>query len=198
MKGFDAEVLDLLVDGPNSFASIYYGVHSVQKHTVIEVADILSVLLEFVGCGFVQVVQDLERGVSRVPSVEDVEKAEKEYNEWLFSSIGMSETSCDEVGLWFNITKTGRAAWAEWFGVRPEDQAHWSLNDRVCQRILEVRADRSELADRVLDNWLAEHGNIQVISGTRAMKKAVPIVFSDGTEVLDGVLLTCRYRLKKK
>ena len=67
------------------------------------------------------------------------------------------------------------------------------LDDRADQKILEVRAERQDVAEAALDGWLAEHDKVAEVTGSRKSVRTPEFVMRDGTRVLDGVLVTCRY-----
>jgi len=72
------------------------------------------------------------------------------------------------------------------------------LDNRADQGILEVRAERKDVAEAALDRWFAEHGEVQEVLGTRECVKIPEFVMRDGARVPDGVLVTCRYLPKKR
>jgi uncharacterized protein with LGFP repeats len=129
--------------------------------------------------------------------VADYERAKREYGLWLPQATA-SEVSVDEIGLWYQVTERGREAWSQWPGSTGDDRDHWVLDDRADQGILEVRAERKDVAEAVLDRWFAEHGEVQEDAGTREAVKLPEFVMRDGTHVSDGVLVTCRYRSVKR
>ena len=119
------------------------------------------------------------------------------YGRWLPQATA-SEVAVDEIGLWYQITERGRQAWSQSSGSSGDDRDRWMLDDRADQGILEVRAGRNDVAEAALDKWLAEHGEVQEIPGTRESVKIPEFVMRDGTRVPDGVLVTCRYRVEKR
>lgn len=196
LREIDAHVLDLLVDGGSSFAALYFGLSRHWGHTATGVDEALEVLQRLEDHQLVHPRQ-MEPGGFRAPIAADYERAKREYSQWLPQATA-SEVAADEVGLWYQITERGRQAWSRWAGGNGDDRDRWMLDDRADQGILEVRAERKDVAEAALDRWLAEHGEVQEVSGTRESVKIPEFVMRDGTRVPDGVLVTCRYRSEKR
>lgn len=196
LREIDAHVLDLLVDGASSFAALYYGLLHHWGHATMPVEDALEVLQRLEDRRLVQARQMQPDGGFRTPNAADYDRAKREYSQWLPQATA-SEVAVDEVGLWYEITRRGRQAWSRWRTDGGDDRGRWMLDDRADQGILEVRADRKEVAEGALDRWLAEHGEVQEVPGTRESATVSEFVMRDGTRVPDGVLVRCRYRPKK-
>jgi hypothetical protein len=197
LRDIDAHVLDLLVDGESSFAALYYGLSRHWGHPELDVDEALRVLQDLEDRQLVGARQMKPDGAFRPPVASDYEKAKREYGLWLPQATA-SEVSVDEIGLWYEITERGRQAWSQWAGSSRDDRDLWVLDDRADEGLLEVRAGRKEVAEAALDRWLAEHGEVQEVSGTREAVKLLEFVMRDGTRVSDGVLVTCHYRKEKR
>ena len=193
LREIDAHVLDLLVDGESSFAALYCGLSRLWSHTDVGVDEALGVLRQLEGRQLVLARQMEPDGAFRSPVAADYERAKREYGLWL-PRAAASEVAVDEIGLWYQITEQGRQAWSQWSGGSGDAGDRWMLDDLADQGILEVRAERKDVAEVVLDRWLAEHDRVQEIAGTRAAVKIHEFVTRDGTRVADGVLVTSRYR----
>lgn len=197
VRDIDAHVLDLLVDGESSFAALYYGLSRHWDHPEVDVGEALRVLQHLEDRQLVRARQMEPDGAFRAPVAADYERAKREYGLWLPQATA-SEVAVDEIGLWYQVTERGRQAWSQWSGSSGDDRDRWMLDDRADQAILEVRAERKDVAEAALDRWFAEHGEVQEVSGTREAVKIPEFVMRDGTRVSDGVLVTCRYRSEKR
>ena len=197
VREIDAHVLDLLVDGESSFASLYFGLLRRGGYPELEVNGAFRVLQHLEDLQLVRAKQMKSDGSFCAPDGADYERAKLEYGLWLPQATA-SEIPVDEIGLWYEITERGRQAWSQWSRSAREDRDCWMLDDHVEEGILEVRAARKDVAEAVLDRWLAEQGEVQEIPGTRVAVKVPEFVMRDGTRVSDGVLLTCRYRTEKR
>lgn len=196
LRDIDAHVLDLLVDGDASFAALYYGLFRHWGHRGIDVNEALEVLQHLEDRQLVRAMQMQPDGAFRPAVVADYERAKREYGLWLPEATA-SEVSVDEVGLWCQVTEHGRQAWSQWSGCSGDDRNRWVLDDRADQAILEVRAEREDVAEAALERWFAAHGEIQEVSDTRETVKIPEFVMRDGTRVSDGVLVRCRYRTER-
>lgn len=193
----DAHVLDLLVDGESSFAALYYGLSRHWGHTEVDVDEALRVLQHLEDRQLVHARQMESDGAFRPPVAADYERAKREYGLWLPQATA-SEVAVDEVGLWYQVTERGRHAWSQWSGSSGDDRDRWMLDDHADQGVLEVRAGRADVAEAALDRWLAEHGEVQEVAGSRESERILEFILRDGTRVRDGVLVTCRYRAEKR
>jgi hypothetical protein len=190
----DVHVLDLLVDGASSFAALFLGLRRYWGHTDIEVDEVLRVLRELEDRRLILASQMEPDGMFRAAVAMDHQRAAREYTAWLPRATA-SEAAIDETGLWYEITQDGRAAWTWWDGGGTADRERWVLDHRADRGVLEVRADCNEVADRVLNEWLAAH-DTQVVPGSKSTVKIPSFVMRDGTVVVDGILVTCRYWTK--
>ncbi len=197
LEELDAHVLDLLVDGESSFAALYYDLSRHLGHAETDVDGAFDALRRLEDGQLVHSRQMEPDGAFRVPIAADYERARREYNLWLPQATAR-EVAIDEVGLWYQITERGRQAWSRWSGSSGDDRDRWVLDDRADEGILEVRAERKDVAEAALNRWFAEHGELQEVAGTRAAVKIPEFAMRDGTCVSDGVLVTCRYRSKRR
>lgn len=193
LRELDANVLDLLVDGDSSFAALFLGLRHHWGQTEVDVAEVFGVLAQLAERQLVRVTQMEPDGSFRDAVAADLENAKREYGLWLPHAT-YSEVAVDEVGLWYQVTERGRGAWSVWSGRSRGDRECWVLDDHADRGILEVRAGRKEVAEAALSRWLAEHEDVQIVPGSRESVEIPEFVMRDGVRVVDGVLVTCRYR----
>jgi len=192
----EIDALELLAYGPSSFAALYYWLRFQCGYSDVGVTDVFVQLQQMERDSLVRAMQMEPDGAFRTPIAADYERAKRQYVQMLPQATA-SEVSVDEVGLWYEITESGRKAWSRWSESNGDDRDHWMLDDRADQGILEIRAERKDVAEAVLDRWLAEHDEVQEVPGTRECVKIPEFIMRDGTRVFGGVLVTCRYRSGK-
>ena len=193
MLDIEYHALDLLVDGPSSFAALFHGLRVHWKHWELSVIRLLGIFKEMETRGLVRASQMSPDGTFRDPIPEDYENAVHGYSQWLPHATA-SDVAIDEVGLWFRLTEKGRREWTQWTENHPEGRDYWQLDDLVEQGVLEIRAENQDMAVTVLEKWLAEHREVRVIPQSRVSIEIPSFVMRDGTRIANGVLLTYRYR----
>src|SRR5574338_1051546 len=110
------QVLDLLVDAPNSFASLYRDLVNLYGYPrEISCDYLLDVIHDMEVAGLLRTMiedEDKKAALSTVGII-DRNRIASEYNEWL-STAQLSDLSFDKVGVWMEITEAGRELWKEW------------------------------------------------------------------------------------
>lgn len=101
------ELLDLLVDGPSSFAALY---GSLSRHYAYS-GDVVSIfgLLQEMTFEHLTEIWLLSDSYSE-PTEDQVKKALAAYEAWL-PSASTEELAIDEIGIWFKITELGLKFW---------------------------------------------------------------------------------------
>ena len=126
LNDLQAHALDLLVDGPSSFAALFMALRRHWGHRTADVDDVLEVLNRLNDDGLVESRQMEPDGTLRVPNAADLTRARLEYS-LLLPVATAAEVSVDEVGLWYEITEAGREAWSAWGEPRLKDGSRWTL-----------------------------------------------------------------------
>jgi hypothetical protein len=106
-------LLDMLVDGPSSFASIYGSLLQTEPLLCRDVGELFSSALENEKNSRLRLSQMAGDGTFHPASQEEVMRDLRAYEEWLPRAT-FSELSIDEIGLWLEITPKGWAEWQEW------------------------------------------------------------------------------------
>lgn len=187
---FEIQILDLIVDGDSSFAALYVALGRVSEH-LVDVDMLLSTLKVLEARGFVRASQMEQDGSFRPADAADFERAAIDYTAWL-SDVSARDAAIDEVGLWIQITDAGRHVWSSWSGGATE-AVRWMLDMDVKTQIVEVRAQSLSAAEAALVQWLDVHHELEEIHGTRRSSAIPEFVLRDGTTILGGVLLSCRF-----
>ena len=145
----EVHVLDLLVDGESSFAALFFGLRHTWGHANLAPDEVLAVLCDMEKRNVVQSSQMQRDGTFAAPTLDDIEKARRDYALSLANPT-LSDVAVDEVGLWFQISDRGRTVWSKWSAAADETNEYWTLDDRVEEKVLEVRAVRRDVAEAAL------------------------------------------------
>lgn len=143
-------VLDLLVDGPSSFLSLYGEL--TQFHAFPPDTNLLMDHLDaheadghielFVSVGG----EDLVR-----PSLGDRSTARERYSQLI--SRRPDDFTTDEIGFWYFLTPVGREVWQRLTGSLSRDEpdgATWAIEEDNVRRVLVVYASTREIAAKAL------------------------------------------------
>ena len=190
------DLLDLLVDGASSFAALFTSLRRRRAAAGVEPARLLEVLWGLEARGLLRVRRRDVQGGVREAGPEDRARALEAYEAWL-PRASAAEVGVDTVGLWFELTEEGRAAWALWSGSELDPRERWVLEDRSREGVVEIRAGWREVAESVLKRWLALHGDVEVLPGSITVTRLDPADGAAGRarpRIREGVLLRCRYR----
>ena len=198
MPEMEYDLLDLLVDGASSFASLYFDVRRKREKGEVEAARLLEMLWRLEERGLLRIRRKTSQGNEHNPTPEERTHALEAYEAWL-PWASASEVTKDEVGLWFELTEQGRAAWALWSGSDLDARDCWVLEDRAKENVLEIRARWREVAESVLNMWLAMHSEVEPLPGGITLEEhsfqSPDSRKGEGKGAASGgVLLRCRYR----
>lgn len=115
LTGMQEEALDLLTNGPSSFAALYRTTLQEPTRARPGIAAALADLRALSDAGLVVFALQGPKGDYSCVEPRDFERLEVEYATWLGgrppTSILVEETSVDEIGLWMRITNAGLALW---------------------------------------------------------------------------------------
>ena len=189
MSGHDVPVrwaiLELLANGPSSFAAIH-GFVARDNHTSTTVAETWHNLdlLERE-----ELVESFQLSESQRP--EPVTRAFRDvaharYSAWLDGlardQLSVDEVSLDEVGLWYGLTAKGRALFA-----KPPD---WTLDWDEHSGLLRITAGTIDSADEILQQWLVDNKDYLVAHSSAEMLGSVEL--TDGKAISPAARLTAR------
>lgn len=188
-------VLDLLIDGPSSFAALF---GALLRHydygpglSVDGALDALSVMERE---GWVRARKMTERGTFRDPTEEDRANARREYRAWL-PGAGGENLSLDEIGLWYEVEHKGRREWESWSKEgEGERRRNWVLDDVAHSRTISIQAESVKAAEEALRGWLSSNPSIELVEESKAIEALHEFEMRDRTVVSNGVRLVCRYR----
>lgn len=191
------DLLALLVDGESSVAALYGALIRHCGHEPgLSVSRVMDALQQMDEDGWVEAWQMTPDGSFRRSTEEDIRSARLAYEKWL-PDARFEELSLDEVGLWYKLTKQGRAELEARSGMKgPQVEHRWTIDHLAREQLIVVHADSLEVAQEALDQWMSRNADIELIAKSTGH---IPYFqLRDGTTVADGVKLVCQYRLRQK
>lgn len=186
------DLLDLLVDGPSSFAALYGALvrhWGYPAHT--EISMVLEATRGLEAEGAVLSWQMAEDGRFHKPTEAEFADDLAAYQRWL-PGAQFEELSLDEVGLWYELTEMGRERWRlECRRTEGPIEGRWTVDDEVEARTIVVQAKTAAVAEGVLQDWLSSHPKVLPVA--KHIEFVPAFALRDGTVVSDGVKLVCEY-----
>lgn len=191
------EILDLLVDGPSSFAALYsawcqHYATSASRPSVGELWEVTSGL-EIAGWIRSSLMHPDRTWTS--PSDQERRSVRRQYERWL-PEAPFEDMSVDEVGMWFEIQPIGRGEWQKWAGTEQRGP-RWVLDLDAEAAAITVRGEDLETAEKALREWLDQAPTIELVADSRVIEPCRGFRLRDGTFVPDGIKLVYRYRETK-
>jgi hypothetical protein len=191
------QILDLLVDGPSSFAAMYSAIvrySDLPEPPGVDV--VLDTLYDMERRKLVCVQKMSGSGEFRSPSERDRTEAKKAYQAWLPKALG-TDLSFDKVGLWFKIEEEGRREWQRWSQREKHDiEGRWVLDELGHSQTIVVRAQNSNLAEEVISRWLSANPDVELIQESKVVEPVSEFELRNGEVVTGGVKIGVSYRRK--
>lgn len=192
------ELVDLLVDGPSSFAGLYSAANRLLPRASSErfsVDELWEAVTSMEASGWIKVQSMLPTGTWAEPTVRNREEALRRYRVWL-PHAAYDEMSVDEVGVWLELQPKGRSEWAKWS--EAADASHkWTLDQSAETSTITVHASTAEDAEQALAEWLEQHPDIEIVSDT-GVEPSAGFRLRDGAFVAGGICLRVAYRETRK
>ncbi len=186
-------LLDLLIDGPSSFAALYGGlVRHCGYTTGLDVSIVADALVDMEHMKWVKAWQMADDGSFREPTDDERKNSLCAYQKWLHKTK-FEDLSLDEIGLCYEITDKGRAEWRQLAGDK-EHKEPWMIDDLQDKQTIVIQAETEELADRALAWWLSYNPEINLISNSKSIEPISNFKLSDGTVIHEGIKVVYRYR----
>ena len=188
-------LLDLLLDGPSSFAALYGGLvrhYCYPKNLSLNM--MMNSLIELGRRDYVKTTRMSSDGRFNELTENEQRSTLPLYQAWL-PVAEFEELSVDEVGLWYGITPKGREkAKRRSIGEEPGNTGRWTLDDLAETQTILIRADSEEGGEERLRWWLLLHPEIIPMDGSKTVKPISEFRLRDGTVIVGGVELSIRYR----
>lgn len=193
-RSINDSLLDLLIDGPSSFASLYGGlIQHYAYSNELGIQPVMEALAALEQEGLIRNWQMSPDGSFHDPTNDDRRKSESAYSFWL-PRARLEEFSVDEVGLWYELTPKGCDEWRHFADHEAESSRQWMLDDDGDTQTITIQSDTAERAETALRLWLSYNPRMNVILGSKVVEPISAFVLHNGTVINDGVKLVCRYR----
>lgn len=191
------EILDLLIDGPSSFAALYsawcqHYATSASRPSVHELWEVTSGLET---AGWIRSSLMHSDRTWMPPSDDERRSVRRQYERWL-PEAPFEDMSVDEIGLWFEIQPLGRSEWQSWAAIEMRGP-RWALDLDAEAAAITVQAEDLETAEKSLSEWLRQAPTIELVPDSRVIEAGRGFRLRDGTFVPDGIKLVYRYRESK-
>src|SRR5215217_1445613 len=157
-EGLQYKLLDLLADGPSSFAALYGAlVRHCGYPCGLGVTLVSDALLQMERRQWVTAKQMANDGSFHIPTTEERNQNLPAYRAWL-PNAAFEELSVDEVGLWYELTAEGRAEWKQCIDAEEQAQfGRWTLDDLSDTNTIIIQAETLEVAEVILQWWLVHN-----------------------------------------
>lgn len=186
-------LLDLLVDGPSSFAALYGSFMHQYNSLHIEVSLIFGALVEMEQKGLVAALQMAEDGSFHGPTSHDLERDLLLYRSWIQKAV-LEDLSIDEVGLWYELTTKGLNDWRQSLSYKEKEIfQQWMLDDLSYERTVVIKAKNPEVAEEALYWWLSYNPDLAATTGSKSIEPTPTFKLRDGTVITNGVRLVYKY-----
>lgn len=186
------QLLDLLVDGPASFASLYSAANRLLNSKYFTVEELWETLVAMEAFGWISLWLMLPAGTWAKPDSIDRETARRRYQNWLPNAT-YEEMSVDKVGLWFELQSLGRNEWTKWSEIVDASQK-WMLDQNSETSTIMIHATNADHAKQVLTQWLEQHPDIELVCGTQIVESSAGFCLRNGTFVENGISMRVIYR----
>lgn len=202
MKRVEMEelVLELLANGPSSFAALYGFVarnDTLSRPSIREMIDVLNALES---SGWVRVMQMTPEGNYKTAHFRDRVIAQQRYEKWLQAEradLSVDALSFDQVGIWIELLPAGRAEREKTVSKKPAGPT-WTLDFNSSDDAVVVRAPDVEAARHALTEWLMLHGEFEALEERTVLKTVPPFRLRNGTLVAGGVEVRSQLVKKRK
>lgn len=191
-------VLDLLVDGPGSFLSLYGEL--TRFHSFPPDVNLLMNHLEaHEADGHIELLVNLGGGNLVKPSPEVRSVARGQYEDLV---RGRSDDfSTDEVGFWYLLTPLGRNVWQSASASFDDDETTdqpWVIREDTVAEILTVYACSRQVAEVALQKLCVNTPCLAIVPETASVEDIESFKMASGREIRPAVRLTVRYTLEVK
>jgi hypothetical protein len=194
---FDPEskflVLDLLIDGPGSFLSLYGELTRFHAFPP-DVNLLMSHLEAHEADGHIELLVSGGADELAKPSHDDRSRAREQYQELIRRRP--DDFIADEIGFWYYITAAGRDVWHQTAMLSPHDEtpeAPWVIEEDAVARILVVYASTRDAAEAALEKLRLNTPGLAIVPGSAVIQDIESFKPATGGEVRPAVRLTARY-----
>lgn len=190
MLDIRSEIVDLLANGPSSFAALY---GFLAREGIIEpnIDQAWRELERLEQDELIQASWMSDGGVFRKAEPATKREARERYRQWLGSlgadALSVDAVSLDEVGLWYSLTDKGVAL----ARAAADHGRQWVIDWSEGDQVVTIYAQADESARRALDWWLQRNPSLQV-DGSPEVEVADSFRTRSGIEFAPAVRLTAQ------
>jgi hypothetical protein len=193
-KALQNNLLDLLVDGPSSFAALYAGlIRHCGYPQSLSVSLVGETLLEMEKLELVKAQQMASDG-SFHPVTDEERQCDLIAYQVQLPTADLNDVSMDEIGLWYELCPKGRGEWRQWIDAQDRNEMTlWTLDDYSESHTVVIKAQTLEVAQVKLQWWLSINTDVELISNSRMIQTIQEFTLQDGTVVHNGIKLSYQY-----
>jgi hypothetical protein len=194
-NSIEHQILDLTVDMPNSFSSLYRDLVNLYGYPrQIDCSYLLDVLLEMEKAGLLRTIMEDEQTHLSDLGPFDRSRIASEYAEWL-TKAHLADLSFDELGLWIEITEPGRESWRDWAKLFGDDtiEGDWQADLNFENGEVRLISRNESEARRILEE-LCVLKKITPLFSTLNLRTVEGYKLRNGNVLHSGVVLTCKFR----
>lgn len=190
------QILDLLVDAPNPFSSLYRDLVNFYGYPrEINCDYLLDVLHEMEDAGLLQAIVGYDDKNTTLSTLSPVDRKvlASEYDEWLCQAP-LADLSFDKVGLCIEITELGRESWRNWVKLFGGDASpgHWQADfDFDNDEVIIVSGIESDA--RGMFGELCRIKRFAPIYSSLSLRPVKEYRLRNGSVLRSGVMLICKF-----
>lgn len=186
MSACREHILDLLSNGPSSFAAVYRFVVQGASDSVVTVRKVMSEFEALESEGIVHRGMMGDDGALHGASKDEIENATREYEQWLEPlqpGLSVSDVSLDEIGVWLELRR----------GVLrvPGEAQPWTLDVDASSRLVTVQATDESTGLAQLNAWAERSGAMLRLESVHS-ESHVECHSKDGERFV-GTKITCEF-----
>lgn len=194
-NSIEHQILDLTVDMPNSFSSLYRDLVNLYGYPrQIDCSYLLDVLLEMEKAGLLRTIMEDEQTRLSALGPYDRDRLASEYAEWLTKSH-LADLSFDKLGLWIEITELGRESWRDWDKLLGNDtiEGDWQVDINFENGEIRLVSGNEFEARKALESQCVLE-KITPLFSTLKLQTVEDYKLRNGNVLHSGVVLTCKFR----
>lgn len=189
-------MLDLMVDAPNSFASLYRDLVQVYGYPrEINCEYLLDVLSGMESSGLIKTMIGDEDETTRLSTLNSIDRSRlsSEYSSWL-SRAALADFGFDKLGLWLEITELGRESWKNWTTHFESESipSDWEADINFESEEMVIVSEKESDAKEVLEK-LCVMKKLSPINSSLVVRSVKQYRLRNGGLLPSGVMLTCRF-----
>lgn len=189
--GAEDRILELLANGPSSFAAIYGFLARQDIGMRPSVGEVIGVATDLERNGWIRVCRLTPEG--RYDEVTDPERVriEREYRRWLetpTADLSVDALSIDEIGLWFELLPNGLDEWKKRTS-SVEETPPFTVDFNATSGVVRIRAVNVDIAKRLLAEWLMRNPRTDAVLRSMVIEDVDTFQLRNGRTMNGGIEL---------